>query len=73
MVPARSSARGSSLSGDRRGPGSPTDVTDSVGGVTDTVPDLEIQDHFTLSVAELRALSTSTLPRYFGETVAEPV
>ena len=32
---------------------------------------LEVQDLFTLSVPELRGLSTSTLPDAFGETVVE--
>ena len=41
-------------------------------GVTDTQPDLEVQDVFTYPVAELRALSAATLPAHFGETVAEP-
>ena len=40
-------------------------------GVTDSVPQLEVQDLFTFSVDELRELSTSTLPRYFGPTVTE--
>ncbi|WP_036319886.1 phosphoribosylformylglycinamidine synthase subunit PurL [Microbacterium indicum] len=42
-------------------------------GVTDTVADLEVQDVFTFSAAELREMSASTLPGYFGETVSEPV
>ena len=42
-------------------------------GVTDTQPDLEVQDVFTYPVAELRALSAATLPAHFGETVAEAV
>ncbi|WOF23219.1 phosphoribosylformylglycinamidine synthase subunit PurL [Microbacterium betulae] len=42
-------------------------------GVTDPVSDLEVQDVFTFSAAELRGLSTSTLPRHFGPTVVEPV
>jgi phosphoribosylformylglycinamidine synthase len=41
-------------------------------GVTDTEAALEVQDVFTLSVAELRELSTSTLPKHFGPTIAEP-
>ncbi|MDI6944454.1 phosphoribosylformylglycinamidine synthase subunit PurL [Microbacterium barkeri] len=41
-------------------------------GVTDTVADLEVQDVFTVSAAELRELSTSTLPKHFGPTVVEP-
>ena len=35
-------------------------------------PALEIQDVFTLSLTELRGLSTSTLPAAFGPTVSEP-
>jgi len=42
-------------------------------GVTDTEPQLEVQDVFTLSVAELRERSRATLPSYFGPTVTEPV
>ncbi|MFT3797935.1 phosphoribosylformylglycinamidine synthase subunit PurL [Microbacterium sp.] len=42
-------------------------------GVTDTEPTLEVQDVFTIPVAELRALSQATLPAVFGDTVAEPV
>ena len=47
-------------------------------GVTDPAADgdepaLEIQDVFTLTVPELRTVSTSTLPAVFGPTVAEPV
>ena len=41
-------------------------------GVTDTVADLEVQDVFNVSAAELRELSTSTLPKHFGPTVVEP-
>ena len=35
-------------------------------------PALEVQDLFTLPLAELRDLSTSTLPAAFGATVSEP-
>ncbi|WP_295014031.1 phosphoribosylformylglycinamidine synthase subunit PurL [uncultured Microbacterium sp.] len=42
-------------------------------GVTDTEPALEIQDVFTIPVAELRATSQATLPAAFGPTVAEPI
>ncbi|MTE24209.1 phosphoribosylformylglycinamidine synthase subunit PurL [Microbacterium sp. ZXX196] len=42
-------------------------------GVTDTEPDLEIQDTFTFAASELRAMSAATLPAHFGPTVAEPV
>ena len=42
-------------------------------GVTDTEPVLEVQDLFQVPVAELRALSTGTLPAAFGATVTEPV
>lgn len=45
-------------------------------GVTDAQPDgptLEVQDLFTVPLAELRDLSTSTLPAAFGATVSEPV
>jgi phosphoribosylformylglycinamidine synthase len=31
-----------------------------------------VQDLFTLSLTELRSLSTSTLPAAFGPTVSEP-
>jgi phosphoribosylformylglycinamidine synthase len=45
-------------------------------GVTDAPvdgePALEVQDLFTLPLAELRDLSKSTLPAAFGPTVAEP-
>jgi phosphoribosylformylglycinamidine synthase len=34
-------------------------------------PELEVQDLFTLSLTELRGLSTSTLPAAFGATVVE--
>ena len=36
-------------------------------------PALEVQDVFTLTVPELRAISQATLPAAFGATVAEPV
>ncbi|MGB4780273.1 phosphoribosylformylglycinamidine synthase subunit PurL [Microbacterium sp.] len=47
-------------------------------GVTDVAADgdepaLEIQDVFTLTVAELRAHAQGTLPAAFGPTVVEPV
>lgn len=42
-------------------------------GVTDSEPQLEVQDVFTASVAELRERSQATLPSYFGATVSEPV
>ncbi|MEV4776787.1 phosphoribosylformylglycinamidine synthase subunit PurL [Microbacterium sp. LWH12-1.2] len=45
-------------------------------GVTDNHPDgasLEVQDVFTVPVAELRERSRATLPSYFGPTVSEPV
>ena len=42
-------------------------------GVTDSEPVLEVQDLFQVPVAELRALSTGTLPAAFGATVSEPV
>ncbi|WP_346728359.1 phosphoribosylformylglycinamidine synthase subunit PurL [Microbacterium lacticum] len=47
-------------------------------GVTDPAADgdepaLEVQDVFTLTVPELRAISQATLPAAFGATVAEPV
>ncbi|MBO0981207.1 phosphoribosylformylglycinamidine synthase subunit PurL [Microbacterium sp. SD291] len=42
-------------------------------GVTDSEPQLEVQDVFTVSVAELRERSQATLPAAFGPTVAEPV
>ncbi|MFS0734342.1 phosphoribosylformylglycinamidine synthase subunit PurL [Microbacterium sp. 1P10UB] len=46
-------------------------------GVTDVAEDgssaLEVQDVFTLTTPELRALSTATLPAAFGPTVTEPV
>lgn len=45
-------------------------------GVTDAPvdgePALEVQDLFTLPLAELRDLSKATLPAAFGPTVAEP-
>ncbi|WP_223623887.1 phosphoribosylformylglycinamidine synthase subunit PurL [Microbacterium sp. EST19A] len=41
-------------------------------GVTDSEPQLEVQDVFTVSVAELRERSNATLPSYFGPTVTEP-
>ena len=41
-------------------------------GVTDSVSDLEVQDVFTFSAAELRELSSATLPAHFGQTIAEP-
>ncbi|PVE94248.1 phosphoribosylformylglycinamidine synthase subunit PurL [Microbacterium sp. TPD7012] len=41
-------------------------------GVTDSEPQLEVQDVFTVSVDELRERSKATLPSYFGPTVAEP-
>ncbi|WP_314648719.1 phosphoribosylformylglycinamidine synthase subunit PurL [uncultured Microbacterium sp.] len=42
-------------------------------GVTDSEPQLEVQDVFTVSADELRERSTATLPSYFGPTVTEPV
>src|SRR5690606_23132379 len=45
-------------------------------GVTDMAPEgaaLEVQDLFTVSVAELRERSQATLPAAFGPTVTEPV
>ncbi|GAT74570.1 phosphoribosylformylglycinamidine synthase II [Microbacterium sp. HM58-2] len=42
-------------------------------GVTDSEPQLEVQDVFTVSVEELRERSQATLPAAFGPTVAEPV
>jgi hypothetical protein len=42
-------------------------------GVTDSEPQLEVQDVFTVSVTELRERSQATLPNAFGPTVAEPV
>ncbi len=42
-------------------------------GVTDSAPQLEVQDVFTLSVDELRTTAQATLPAAFGPTVAEPV
>lgn len=42
-------------------------------GVTDSEPQLEIQDVFTASVAELRETSKATLTAAFGPTVTEPV
>ncbi|MGO1234404.1 phosphoribosylformylglycinamidine synthase subunit PurL [Microbacterium gubbeenense] len=41
-------------------------------GVTDTEPTFEIQDVFTYSADELREMSMSTLPAYFGATITEP-
>ena len=41
-------------------------------GVTDTEPTLEVQDVFSYSADELRAMSASTLPAHFGATIAEP-
>lgn len=41
-------------------------------GVTDSEPQLEVQDVFTVSVDELRERSKATLPSHFGPTVAEP-
>ncbi|MGO1839271.1 MAG: phosphoribosylformylglycinamidine synthase subunit PurL, partial [Candidatus Microbacterium stercoravium] len=41
-------------------------------GVTDTEPTLEVQDVFSYTADELRAMSTETLPKHFGPTVAEP-
>ncbi|UWF77599.1 MULTISPECIES: phosphoribosylformylglycinamidine synthase subunit PurL [Microbacterium] len=41
-------------------------------GVTDSVPQLEVQDLFTVSVEELRETSRATLPAVFGPTVTEP-
>lgn len=41
-------------------------------GVTDSVPQLEVQDVFTVSAEELRERSRATLPSYFGPTVTEP-
>jgi phosphoribosylformylglycinamidine synthase len=46
-------------------------VTDA--GSAEDGPALEVTDLFTVPVAELRALSTGTLPAAFGPTVAEPV
>jgi len=45
-------------------------VSDAPG--EDDEPALEVQDVFTLSLTELRGLSTSTLPTAFGPTVSEP-
>ena len=42
-------------------------------GVTDSEPQLEVQDVFTIPVAEIRERSQTTLPAAFGPTVAEPV
>ncbi|WP_447911657.1 phosphoribosylformylglycinamidine synthase subunit PurL [Microbacterium phyllosphaerae] len=43
-------------------------------GVTDTEGDkLEVQDVFTVPIAEIRERSQATLPAAFGPTVAEPV
>jgi phosphoribosylformylglycinamidine synthase len=42
-------------------------------GVTDSEPQLEVQDVFTVSAAELRERSQATLPAAFGPTVTEPV
>jgi len=41
-------------------------------GVTDTEPTLEVQDVFSYTADELRAMSTETLPKHFGATIAEP-
>lgn len=41
-------------------------------GVTDTEPTLEVQDVFSYTADELRAMSASTLPAHFGATIAEP-
>jgi len=46
--------------------------------VTDPAADgdeaaLEVQDVFTLTASELRAVSQGTLPAAFGATVTEPV
>jgi phosphoribosylformylglycinamidine synthase II len=46
-------------------------VTDAPGNGEEAA--LEIQDHFTLTVGELRGLSTATLPAAFGPTIAEVV
>ena len=46
-------------------------VTDSAADGDD--PALEVQDVFTVSASELRAVSQATLPAVFGPTVAEPV
>ena len=35
-------------------------------------PALEVQDVFTLTVPELRAISQATLPAAFGAVIAEP-
>ncbi|MFT4259654.1 phosphoribosylformylglycinamidine synthase subunit PurL [Microbacterium sp.] len=40
-------------------------------GVTDSEPQLEVQDVFTVPVADLRERSQATLPAAFGPTVAE--
>ncbi|WP_420064073.1 phosphoribosylformylglycinamidine synthase subunit PurL [Microbacterium istanbulense] len=40
-------------------------------GVTDSEPTLEVQDVFTISVADLRETSQATLPAVFGPTVTE--
>ncbi|MFB4354403.1 phosphoribosylformylglycinamidine synthase subunit PurL [Microbacterium sp. LS_15] len=42
-------------------------------GVTDSEPQLEVQDVFTIPVTEIRERSQATLPAAFGPTVAEPV
>ncbi|MFK3834565.1 phosphoribosylformylglycinamidine synthase subunit PurL [Microbacterium sp. NPDC087868] len=42
-------------------------------GVTDSEPQLEVQDVFTIPVAELRERSAATLPSHFGPTVTEQV
>ncbi|MFK4761420.1 phosphoribosylformylglycinamidine synthase subunit PurL [Microbacterium sp. ZW T5_45] len=42
-------------------------------GVTDSEPQLEVQDVFTVPVAEIRERSQATLPAAFGPTVSEPV
>lgn len=41
-------------------------------GVTDSEPTFEVQDVFSYSAAELRAMSAETLPKHFGETITEP-
>ena len=46
-------------------------VTDAPGDAAEQ-PALEVQDLFTVPLAELRDLSTSTLPAAFGEIVSEP-
>ena len=41
-------------------------------GVTENSGQLEVQDVFSYTADELRAMSTETLPKHFGPTVAEP-